>query len=478
MITRHAVKNRVTKKEYYAYLIEDTNECKDFFKAQFNLVVIPIMIGTHVIANPNGEGMYHFCTEEELHENYMIMGIDYLSVINICDPNRETNSTVAGVRAGKTLNANTDDDRLMTFIKERLQIRSPSADMHDWAYGPKNSLGIDASDDRSMERVAEKLRDIYGVKTDSVAQACSESDPIQKITVDDVVKLRKELFKEKLDNAVQILHPNICRSPSMDMHNWAYGWPTFCHLDIRNMAKEKAKEKTDMKNTITLDIKKVIFNDPATIVIWADGTKTVVKCREGETYSKWAGLAFCYAKRINGNKFHAEFKRWCGEDEEQTEETRYSSGSAYSVADSFAEIGKNARTCLETIARAFNGDDGTDPEPGSIQPTVAADSMKDSDFMFKVKDVKFNTYAEACDIRHDMHECVAKYGYVTVLDYYDLTITKYDKKEAEIAQHYGWDDSLCGPEIKWNGEGKCYLNLPSPKNLDFKKAIDEIKRTK
>ena len=33
-------------------------------------------------------------------------------------------------------------------------------------------------------------------------------------------------------------------------------------------------------------IKKVIFNDPATIVLWDDGTKTVVKCSEGDTYSE------------------------------------------------------------------------------------------------------------------------------------------------------------------------------------------------
>lgn len=33
----------------------------------------------------------------------------------------------------------------------------------------------------------------------------------------------------------------------------------------------------------------VIFHDPATIVYWADGTKTVVKCAEGDTYSPIAG---------------------------------------------------------------------------------------------------------------------------------------------------------------------------------------------
>ena len=44
-----------------------------------------------------------------------------------------------------------------------------------------------------------------------------------------------------------------------------------------------------------------IFNDPATICYWNDGTKTVVKCQEGDTYSPEAGLALCYMKKILGN---------------------------------------------------------------------------------------------------------------------------------------------------------------------------------
>ena len=427
MITRRVIRSRVTKKEYYAYLIEDTNECKDFFKIQFNWVVIPSMIGTYIIANSDGDGMYHFCTEEGLHDAYVIMGVDYIS-----NP-KETNSTVAGVCAGKTLAVNTDDDRL-------------------------------------MERVAEKLRDIYGVKTDRVTQACSESDPIQKITVDDVAKLRKELFKEKLDKAVQnirldvpSLYPNICRSPSINMCNWLYGWPTSCHLDIRDWCKEqlKAKEKTTMKTSITLNIKKVIFNDPATIVIWADGTKTVVKCKEGETYSKWAGLALCYAKRINGEKFHAEFKRWCKEDEETTEETGYSSGSAYSIADGFAEIGKNARTCLDTLAKAFNGDNSID-----------------------YRDVIFKNRDDAKRIIDDVNSVVREFGSISLGNYCDMVGASH-----KLSDYYiGWTgtDKVGILTVK-NGYK---IVLPEPgsiqptvaanhvKNFNTESAIDEIKRTK
>lgn len=59
-------------------------------------------------------------------------------------------------------------------------------------------------------------------------------------------------------------------------------------------------------------VKKVIFNDPATIVIWGDGSKTVVKCQNGEKFDKEKGLALCYMKKACGNKsnFNNVFKDW------------------------------------------------------------------------------------------------------------------------------------------------------------------------
>ena len=52
---------------------------------------------------------------------------------------------------------------------------------------------------------------------------------------------------------------------------------------------------------LTFEIKQVIFNDPATIVIWADNTKTVVKAQHGDKYDEFIGLAMCIAKRAYGN---------------------------------------------------------------------------------------------------------------------------------------------------------------------------------
>lgn len=65
-------------------------------------------------------------------------------------------------------------------------------------------------------------------------------------------------------------------------------------------------------------IRKVYFNDPVTVVIWDDGSKTVVKCQiqTGDSYSKETGLAMCIAKKAMGNKgnYYDVFKKWVYED--------------------------------------------------------------------------------------------------------------------------------------------------------------------
>ena len=66
------------------------------------------------------------------------------------------------------------------------------------------------------------------------------------------------------------------------------------------------------------DIKNVIFNDPATIVFWSDGAKTVVKAQDGEPYDEEKGLAMAISKKALGNKgnYCNEFKKWLPEEDE------------------------------------------------------------------------------------------------------------------------------------------------------------------
>ena len=62
-------------------------------------------------------------------------------------------------------------------------------------------------------------------------------------------------------------------------------------------------------------ITKVIFNDPATIVFWADGTKTVMQAYN-EPFDKEKGFAMAIAKKALGNKgnYNEVFKKWIGDD--------------------------------------------------------------------------------------------------------------------------------------------------------------------
>lgn len=64
-------------------------------------------------------------------------------------------------------------------------------------------------------------------------------------------------------------------------------------------------------------IKNVIFNDPATIVLWTDGTKTVVKAKN-EAFDPEKGLAMAISKKALGNKgnYYNVFTKWLPEEEE------------------------------------------------------------------------------------------------------------------------------------------------------------------
>ena len=68
-------------------------------------------------------------------------------------------------------------------------------------------------------------------------------------------------------------------------------------------------------NSTSLEIKKVHFNNPATIIFWVDGTKTVVKAQGDDKYDPEKGLAMAIAKKTYGNKgnYCEVFKHWLKE---------------------------------------------------------------------------------------------------------------------------------------------------------------------
>ena len=73
------------------------------------------------------------------------------------------------------------------------------------------------------------------------------------------------------------------------------------------------------------EIKKVHFSNGVTVVIFDDGTKSIVKCQEGETFDPEKGLAMAICKKVlgtnkSGSNYYDEFKKWLPKEEEKKEE--------------------------------------------------------------------------------------------------------------------------------------------------------------
>ena len=80
----------------------------------------------------------------------------------------------------------------------------------------------------------------------------------------------------------------------------------------------------DTKKTClyTIRIEKVIYNNPVTVVIWSDGTKTISKCSPEDVYSPETGVALCMLKRFFGNnKIRDLFNDWVPKEFKNTEPT-------------------------------------------------------------------------------------------------------------------------------------------------------------
>lgn len=78
---------------------------------------------------------------------------------------------------------------------------------------------------------------------------------------------------------------------------------------IKTDNKKQIKgEKNSMNNK--LEIRNVIYSNPATIVFWNDDTKTVVKTTEGEDYSPMYGVLMAYYQKHSGMVRHRQVSLW------------------------------------------------------------------------------------------------------------------------------------------------------------------------
>ena len=93
----------------------------------------------------------------------------------------------------------------------------------------------------------------------------------------------------------------------IDIERYDENWSVNCFGALHKRIELVGTSRHFPSGPTNIEVKKVIFNNPATIVFWKDGTKTVVKCSKNEKFDPEKGLAMAISEKVLGS--YSEFKR-------------------------------------------------------------------------------------------------------------------------------------------------------------------------
>lgn len=130
--------------------------------------------------------------------------------------------------------------------------------------------------------------------------------------------------------------------------------PTYDSISIAEKYIRNDVEQTkNLYYGLSLTIKDVIFNPPATIVFWMDGTKTVVKDQGEVFYDPEKGMAMAVAKKAFGNQgnYYNQFSKYL-DIYEKKQEAEFTSSYANTVLGDLIEKFRNslAKTNYNTVS--------------------------------------------------------------------------------------------------------------------------------
>lgn len=173
---------------------------------------------------------------------------------------------------------------------EKMRIRNFREDDYHWEIGNNTAFRI-ASEIGAPVFVGDIL---YGIRIGRIT-----FDPLK-----DNLFILKRNDEPAINNKFEYLHDFLVEMEDETMKKQTTPYNLFY------------KPKTPKQLAMNV-IENVIFNDPATIVIWADGTKTVVKA-DGEYFDPEKGLAMAISKKFFSNKgyYYDLFKKWLPKEEE------------------------------------------------------------------------------------------------------------------------------------------------------------------
>ena len=181
----------------------------------------------------------------------------------------------------------------------------------------------------SNDMIPKKLKrtmtnSLYGLNSDH----CWIDEPLNNAVlshtiIDELIEHFRKIEEEKqnkmiIESAKAIINGNTYKVMDMRIAHEVGTYPTAeltVSLNPLNMIpsgviihKTGGPVKSQVK-PVTPGIDKVIFNYPAAIVFWEDGTKTIVKCKPGDQWDPHAGISAAIAKKFFGTQVNKWVKK-------------------------------------------------------------------------------------------------------------------------------------------------------------------------
>ena len=266
-----------------------------------------------------------------------------------------------------------------------------------------------------------------------------------------LTKEKLDVFCEMMDKELDKLGCSICyktdtaiNKTDVDIYHSTLG-PKHYLVEwdkVRSLTEAAVPILSDVKMQLNLNympnlaIKDVIFNPPATIVFWMDGTKTVVKDQGEVFYDPEKGMAMAVTKKVFGNQgnYYNQFKKYIDIWEKKQEDESTSSYANTVLGDLIEKFRSSlTKTNYNTVSNKKR-------------------TKIDTEVVFKHRN-------NALVALSNLEDIFDRYGVVSVGDLYDEAAIKCDY----TCSRFGWknyDDIHNAKIVKV--KGGYMIDLPEP----------------
>ena len=302
------------------------------------------LLSAWIDRDSDDNGCYLYLTYECIDKN----GNEYMVMIpKICLPFINTNE-FPWICENRNYDSEISDDMYIQLADDKLEILTASETVYDYnghavEYTDEKIIVIPKKNDVPKKMTLSEIEEELGYKIELVEEKhFCETEDKSMITRQEVIERLKNIADTRFtfkpieskslitDIDVESLYPTFVLDFSVPTNVVDVVYRKILNYITNDIYTTKEAIKT-MRNSI----KKIIFNDPATIIIWGNGDKTIVKCGEGETYDPEKGMAMAIAKHFLGDKgnYYETFKKWLPKEHETVKESKSNTERFISIRD-------------------------------------------------------------------------------------------------------------------------------------------------